>query len=122
MTAREVPPAVTRAVSAYDRGVYTLIETICQIMECITPENVGNILLSLPDDLYAELKSNADNAPTNDREWEEAQYVYIGSGLFMSGYERPSAEEESRRTEDWKKQHRVRIEAIREFIAKRNAT
>jgi hypothetical protein len=102
---------VERAVADYQRGAYTLIETTARIMQCITRQNVDDILSSLPDDIFARLKSDADEAPTTDVEWANAKYIR------MTGH---SEKEEHTAIEDWKGMHRIRIEAIRRFDAERH--
>ena len=110
---------VVRMLAGYERGIYALLEVSSQVMECITPQNVGDIFAELPVEFTLHLKAAVESAPKTDDEWDAATFFHIGGELCARGYELPvkSAADQLAEEQQSKRRHRARVEAIREYLA-----
>ncbi len=109
---------IARIIDGYDRGIYTLMEAGAQILDCITARNIVEVYSTLPEQFKRYLISVAESAPTTDEEWQTTKYVQIDSGCTTPGYESTGESEDERcaKMQEWKVNHRLRIEAFRKFV------
>ncbi|WP_425616673.1 hypothetical protein NA78x_000325 [Anatilimnocola sp. NA78] len=107
---------IARFIDLYDRGVLLEMEAEGQIIEVLTPTNAREVFACLPDCFKERLKSRAASAPFTDQEWEAAEFIHIAS---YCGPELPvkSPEEEHSEDKQWKRNYRLKIEALRELLA-----
>lgn len=115
---------VSLIVDGYNKGEYTAHEASDQIMECITARNVGAILSALPDKLLLQLKSCVHAAPTTVQEWKDVGDTRSTAGLHRLKDEPPILpdDKEQSQTDERKRLHRIRVEAIREHLLKYDTT
>lgn len=111
---------ITRMLEGYNRGIYTLLEVGTIILESITPHNAADVYLTLPEEVQQYLQSAVESEPETDAEWDAAKYIHISGAYYTPGCEQPvkTPDEEQAEMQEWKVNHRLRIEAIREFLNK----
>ena len=85
------------------------------ILESITPQNVADIYPTLPDEFQQYIKTVVKSEPKTDAEWDTIEYIHITPGC-----EPPvkTPDEEQAEMQEWKGNHRLRIEALRDFLDK----
>tara|TARA_R110000868_G_scaffold411788_1_gene710781 strand:- start:709 stop:1074 length:366 start_codon:yes stop_codon:yes gene_type:complete len=111
---------IAHRIDGYDRGIYTLLEVGTMILESITPQNVADIYPTLPDEFQQYIKTVVKSEPKTDAEWDAAKYIHIKPGCHFPGCEPPvkTPDEEQAEMQEWKGNHRLRIEALRDFLDK----
>lgn len=109
---------IARMIDYYNRGMYTLLEAGSAIYECTTAQNIADVYSTLPEQFQQYLKSEVESAPSSDAEWNTAEYIHISSACYRPGHEPPvkSTDEKRAEMEEWKADHRLRVEALREFL------
>ena len=111
---------IAHRIDGYNRGIYTLLEIGTMILESITPQNAVDVYLTLPEEVQQYLKSVVESEPKTDAEWDAAKYIHIKPGCHFPGCEPPvkTPDEEQAEIQEWKVNHRLRIEALRDFLDK----
>ena len=111
---------IAHRIDGYNRGIYTLLEIGTMILESITPQNAVDVYLTLPEEVQQFLKSVVESEPETDAEWDAAKYIHISGAYYTPGCEPPvkTPDEEQAEMQEWTVNHRLRIEALRDFLDK----
>jgi hypothetical protein len=100
-----------RVLEAHSQGAYTVLEVRAAFMECVTPENIGPLLRTLPTEVVISVQELLAQAPCADEEWREYRLAEI-SGVHPGRDETASHNEVERS----KSQYREKIEFVRDFL------
>jgi hypothetical protein len=116
--ADKYPPAVIvrRVLDGYSRGEWSLLETVGQVFEHVSPENIFELIPLLPPDVLAAVRDHVEGEPQSDREWATARYFRVQSYCGDATFSDEEAAVEELRQEEWKDSHRKSVEALRRYF------
>lgn len=108
-----------RSIDSYERGLFTAMETVSRVIDCISRTNANQIVALLPDAVMQPLRKHIDAAPQTDKEWESFRTISIRSYCGRPNEPEQSesdAERESREVKE-RANYRLQIEALQACFA-----
>ena len=108
---------LAKILSEWDRGRIAQGEFRSLLFECLTPENLNELLSTVPSDVMEELASVARKAPRTDEEWSRLITFRLGC------YAGPFSPESAKRREEEEHLERLRyrngVETLRAYLEAR---
>ena len=116
-----IPPdplqTIQRRVSGYQKGVYTLMETVHSIISEVDETIVQNAVARLPEDLLTEIRATVDAAPRTEGDWGRCYSIHAGIYRVPAG--KTEADVAKERDQEEKKlalRYRNGIQVLRKFF------